>query len=121
MFAPQRAELSVSLEPFPPAPIAARLILLFRFCPRSMNGPKAAALNVAADDLEMNLRRESVLFGLFVIILLLKVDTRRQFQTRGSRKRKKLSPICIHNDRKKIDMKFTVQMVFYYEQLFILK
>tara|TARA_B100001741_G_C16282385_1_gene472853 strand:- start:312 stop:512 length:201 start_codon:yes stop_codon:yes gene_type:complete len=52
-----------------------------------MNGPKAAALNVAADDLEMNLRRESVLFGLFVIILLLKVDTRRQFQTRGSRKK----------------------------------
>tara|TARA_B100001758_G_C18355340_1_gene582383 strand:+ start:136 stop:342 length:207 start_codon:yes stop_codon:yes gene_type:complete len=67
-----------------------------------MNGPKAAALNVAADDLEMNLRRESVLFGLFVIILLLKVDTRRQFQTRGSRKKEKLSPICIHNDRKKL-------------------
>ena len=88
MSAPHRAELSVSLEPLPPAPIAASLILLFRFCPRSMNGPKAAALNVAADELEMNLRRESVLFGLFVIILLVKVDNSRQFQTWRSRKRK---------------------------------
>tara|TARA_B100001250_G_scaffold394879_1_gene399249 strand:- start:5422 stop:5538 length:117 start_codon:yes stop_codon:yes gene_type:complete len=34
-----------------------------------MNGPKAAALNVAADELEMNLRRESALFGLFVIVI----------------------------------------------------
>jgi len=34
------------------------------------------------------LRRESVLFGLFVIILLVKVDNSRQFQTWRSRKRK---------------------------------
>jgi len=67
-----------------------------------MNGPKAAALNVAADELEMNLRRESVLFGLFVIILLVKVDNSRQFQTWRSRKQKKLSPICSYIDRKKL-------------------
>jgi len=47
MLAPQRALLSVSLLPLPPAPMAATFILLFRFLPRRMNGPNAVAPSAA--------------------------------------------------------------------------
>jgi|TARA_B100001142_G_scaffold89765_1_gene91481 hypothetical protein len=56
-----------------------------------MNGPKAAALKVAAEELEMNLRRESALFGLFVIVLILKVYINRRLQAEYCRNEKILT------------------------------
>jgi hypothetical protein len=67
MLPPQRALLSVSLLPLPPAPMAATLILLFRFWPLRIKGPNAVAPN-AAEECEMNLRRDSSFDGVFVIL-----------------------------------------------------
>ena len=100
ILAPHRAELSVSLEPFPPAPIAARFILLLRFWPLSMNGPKAAALSAAVDEWEINLRRDSVLFGFFVIIFWWKLIS--SVGTFGAAEVGWSSPILVFMNRKKL-------------------